>query len=146
MSHRIAFVFAAASLVALLAVRGAGAEQPSWPLEVLENMDNQRIAVFPTLEEIRASPRWVPGEGPVPLGIDGAIESAALFESARAHATEVKVREVKLVPINDPRAADRWYYLARIDAVVDNAPATHFVGVLMNGVAVPGIADPDSVR
>lgn len=146
MKITFALLFKALFAAAALAAHDGHAEKPSMPLEILEVMDDQRIAVFPRIEDVLDAPGWHPGMEPLPLGADEAIELAYRFETDHGRSVAAEVLEVKLTPINDHRAGDRWYYLVKmIDRHQPDQPP-HYVAVLMNRITAPAMIDPATVR
>ncbi len=139
-------VLAAVLSVTLLSLQSSHARDPSWPVEILETMDMQRVAVFPKLGDILDSPAWHPGQSPAPLGIDEAIELASRFETETGHMAHAEVDEIKLLPIKDRRADGRWYYLAKVVDRDEASTKPRFVAILMNGTPAPAIVEPVSVR
>lgn len=133
-------------IVTGFSIQGSHAGDPSWPIEVLETMDTQRIAVFPRLADVLDSPTWQPGNSPAPVGVDEAIELASRFETEKGHLSNAGVEEIKLLPINDRRADNRWYYLVKVIDRDFAQSGPHYVAVLMNGATAAAIAEPDSVR
>ncbi|KAA3623603.1 MAG: hypothetical protein DWQ08_11355 [Proteobacteria bacterium] len=131
---------------AMIASQCIMAEEVSWPLEIFERLDDHRIAVFPKLEDVLDSPTWNPGKTALPLGVEEAARVASSFERKSIPGAEVRIREIKLMPINDRRAAGRWYYLVKLQDRLEDRSEDHFVAILMNGIAVPAVVSPDSVR
>jgi len=129
-------------LLALLLV-GTTARAYDPPIEIVEYVDEVRIAATITREDAARNLQWAPFAGPPPLSIDGALRAVEAQARIGHAATDTLLTSVELKQL--PHSTD-WHYIVRVDYVGDQQSQPHFFVVLMDGHVIPAIRVPESIK
>ncbi|UHD17409.1 hypothetical protein [Thiocapsa bogorovii] len=132
------------TFILLAAVRIADAAQ--WPVEIFERMDDKRIVVFLSDDDIETDPAWSPIEGGPPLTLAAVIQELNTWIKDNADLAGFDIHEIKLKGIPHHEVDRHWYYLVQLHKLVDGRPERRYAAVLMNGKLVPAIREPASVK
>ena len=122
------------------------ADAANWPLEVFERMDDKRIVVFLTEEDIDSSPAWEPAEGSPPLTLAAVIQVLDTWIQASIDRAGLKIHEIKLKAIPHHELDHHWYYLVQLTKRIDAKTEREYAAILMDGKLVPAIREPASVK
>jgi hypothetical protein len=115
-----------------------------FPIEIIEYIDQSKVAVFINEEDIDRTLPWVPFEGPPPLTIADALALVQTFiapypEMADSQLTEIELRRI-------PHHELHWHYAVRMKAHTRGKPQSWFFIVLMNGKIIPGLREPQAIK
>jgi len=106
-------------------------------IEIFEQFDNLRMVAFISVKDIADSPEWNPELTPPPLTVGEAIQ--ALKHSFEIGA--IKEIEIRLVP----KYEQKWHYLIKTTNDEMRSKISTYV-VLMNGIVVPAIIEPQGYK
>ena len=120
------------------------AQASQYPIEVVEFIDNIRVAAFINEEDIDKSMTWIPFEGSPPLAIGDALGAIKARVADDPEYATMKLTEIELKQI--PHHQTYWHYLVRIKTELDGKSRSHYFIVLMNGKVIQGIKEPSSVK
>ena len=113
----------------------------TFPLELIERFDGDRVVAFVDEEELAATPAWQPFEQPPPLTLGAALERLAAFVRERGEDAEaLRIQAVELRQV--PHMKGRWHYLVR----AATPAGMRFYTVLMNGRVVAAMQEPEPVK
>ena len=107
-----------------------------------ERFDDIRVVAAINIEDINNSPMWSPGIDPLPLSVDGAIQSIRNFikqPNIIGTIDEIEIRTIKNYP-------GHWHYLFKITANDTNRIGYKIYAVLMSGKVVPAFIQPDAIK
>jgi len=128
------------TLVILISATSAYASQSS--VELYERFDDIRVVAVINIEDINNSPIWNPGFDPLPLSVDGAIQSIRDFikqPNLIGAIEEIEIRTIK----NHP---GHWHYLFKVSTNDTNSSGYKMYAVLMNGKVIPAFIQPDAIK
>lgn len=131
-------------LVLSLVLSSATVHAFEFPIEIIEYIDQTKVAAFINEEDIDGMPPWVPFEGPPPLAIADALAAVREYiapdpELAGAQLTEIELRRI-------PHHEIHWHYVVRMKARTGDKAHSWFFIVLMNGKIIPGLREPEGIK
>jgi len=112
-----------------------------FPTEIIEQFDDSKIVTFVDESYFASSKPWNPLTEAPPLTINGAIQAVTKHYSSREtdlssfSISEIEVRKT-------PMHKGMWNYIIKARA----NEKTSYYFVLMNGVVVPAVAEPESYK
>jgi hypothetical protein len=109
-------------------------------VELYERFDDIRVVTVINIDDINNSPKWNPGLDPLPLSVDGAIQSIRDFirqPNMIGTIEEIEIRTIK----NHP---GHWHYLFKVTTDDTNSRGYNMYAVLMNGRVIPAFIEPGS--
>jgi hypothetical protein len=127
------------ALLFLFSLSVATAQASSLPAEVIENMDQYRIVLYLSEDQINAIPEWQPGEGKPPMSLEEAVSHALAWIGRDTSLAGAQIYEVKYKPVHNYEKLNRWYYLVELRM---DAGKKRFVAVLPGGQVVSAIEEP----
>lgn len=113
------------------------------PTEVIEIMEQHRIAVQLSADQIRRIPEWQPGQGTPPMSIETAAREVLEWIAGNPSLDGAQVYEIKYKPVHNHEKLHRWYYLVELRMA---AGEKRFLAVLPGSGVVPAIEEPDLVQ
>jgi hypothetical protein len=128
------------TLVIAISATSAYASQPN--IEIYERFDDIRVVAVINIEDIDNSPMWNPGFDPLPLSVDGAIQSIRDFikqPNVIGAIEEIEIRTIKNYP-------GHWHYLFKMTTNDTNSSGYKMYAVLMNGKVIPAFIEPDAIK
>ena len=128
------------TLIILISATSAYASQSN--VELYERFDDFRVVAVINIEDINNSPIWNPGFDPLPLSVDGAIQSIRDFikqPNLIGAIEEIEIRTIK----NHP---GHWHYLFKVSTNDTNSSGYKMYAVLMNGKVIPAFIQPDAIK
>lgn len=128
----------------LLLVSSANLLASPYPVEVVEFVDNIRVAAFINEADIDQSTAWVPFEGPPPLPIGAALAAIKSNVAGEPEFADMALIEIELKQI--PHHRTHWHYMVKMNSAPDGKVRAHYFIVLMNGKVIRGIKEPSSVK
>jgi hypothetical protein len=117
------------------------AQASSLPTEVIEVMDQHRIALYLNESQINGIPAWRPGEGKPPMSLEDAVGRALEWMARDPSLANAQVYELKYKPVHHYEKLNRWYYLVELR---QKAGKKRFLAVLPDGEVVSAIVEPGS--
>jgi hypothetical protein len=117
------------------------AQAESLPTEVIEIMDQHRIALYLSASQVNSIPEWHPGQGKPPMSLEGAVERAMKWIANDPSLAGAEVYEIKYKPVHHYEKLNRWYYLVELRQA---AGKKRFLAVLPDGQVVSAIEEPGS--
>ena len=127
------------ALLFLFFLSVATARASSLPAEVVENMDQYRIVLYLSDEQVNAIPEWQPGEGKPPMSLQDAVSHVLAWIARDTSLAGAKIYELKYKPVHNYEKLNRWYYLVELRM---EAGKKRFVAVLPGGQVVSAIEEP----
>lgn len=106
-------------------------------IEIFEQFDNLRMVAFISVKDIDSSPEWNPELTLPPLTVGEAIQ--AVKNSFKIGA----IKEIEIRPI--PKHKKKWHYLIKVANDEMKSKLSTYV-VLMNGIVVPAIIEPQGYK
>jgi hypothetical protein len=106
-------------------------------IEIFEQFDDLRMVAFLSMKDIDNSPEWNPGLTPPPLTVGEAIQAV----KSSFKIGDIKEIELRLVP----KYEKKWHYLIKTTNEAMKSKFSTYV-VLMNGVIVPAIIEPQGYK
>lgn len=129
-------------LTALLLSTQAGAIE--FPLEVIESIDDTRVAAFISQEDIDAAGTWEPLRTPPPMTLAQALDAVlATLTDHGVAAESVRLASVELKEF--PHQPGHWHYLVRLKKT-SGKPHPRFYVVLMSGRVIPAAMEPEAYK
>jgi len=128
------------SLVIIISATSAYASQPS--VDLYERFDDIRVVSVINIEDINNSPMWNPGFDPLPLSVDGAIQSIRDFigqPGLIGAVDKIEIRTIKNYP-------GHWHYLFKMTSDDTDSSGYKMYAVLMNGKVIPAFIEPDAIK
>lgn len=110
-------------------------------VEIIEQFDNLRTIAFIEPKAIEQSPQWDPKVSPPPLTIFSALKAIKQFRKESTLSKDV--REIELRQLAHEN--NKWHYLVKIDNPEHKSKYDIYV-VLLNGIVVPAIIEPQSYK
>jgi len=107
-------------------------------IEIIEQFDNLKMVAFISKKDINNNPEWNPDLGAPPLTISGAIQALKNFIKISGPIKEIEIRQV-------PKHDKQWHYLIKVSNDSMKSKYSIYV-VLMNGVVIPAIIEPQSYK
>ena len=89
-------------------------------------------------DENESNPEWNPNLDPPPLTVNGAIQAVKDFVKLTGAVEEIEIRKM-------PRHENKWHYLIRVANDSMKSKYSIYV-VLMNGVVIPAIIEPQGYK
>jgi hypothetical protein len=117
----------------------AAAQATALPTEVIEIMDQYRIALYLTEEQISSIPQWQPGDGEPPMSLQAAVGRVLEWIARTPSLADAQIYELKYKPVHNYEKLNRWYYLVEFRM---RAGKKRFVAVLPDGQVVSAIEEP----
>lgn len=117
-----------------------------FPLEIIEHFDDTKIVIYVQQADIDKAPSWSPAEGAPPLTIEGLVKDIQKRNSQSKESADLQIRKIELKPILHNEKQNRWYYLVRMKAIRNGSTHVEYVAVLMNGMVLPAIREPDPYK
>jgi hypothetical protein len=111
----------------------------SLPTEVIEIMDQYRIALYLTEAQISSIPDWQPGAGEPPMSLQAAVGRVLEWIAKNPLLADAQIYELKYKPVHNYEKFNRWYYLVELRML---AGKKQFVAVLPDGQVVSAIEEP----
>ena len=111
------------------------------PVEIVEVMDQSRIALYLDTDEIDAIPEWRPGDGPPPLSLARVIELLQAYIERTPRLKGGQIHEIEFKPIHNLESKNRWYYLAQLHSKASGKRLSYYVAVLADGKIVKAIQE-----
>ena len=106
-------------------------------IEIFEQFDDLRMVAFINVKDIENSPEWNPESTPPPLTVAEAIQAVkSSFKTG-----DVKEIELRVVP----KYENKWHYLIKTSNEAMKSKFSTYV-VLMNGVIIPAIIEPQGYK
>ena len=118
----------------------------SWPLEIIEHLDEAKIIIYAKEAEIEQSPTWDPATGAPSFGLPEVLKSIAQWDNKKAGISDTSVEKIELKPILHQEKANRWYYLVQLRNPAGSKHKHHYLAVLMNGKTYGAIEEPESYK
>ncbi len=115
------------------------------PVSLLEHVDDRVLALSIPEEALVDSPRWQPGQGPVPFTVQQLIRRIENWvQQTRPEVESVRFREFVLKPVESPRYGRYWHYLVVFRPVVGGRESEQdsYVAVLLDGRIFHGLVEP----
>ena len=110
-------------------------------IEIVEQFDNLKMVAFIDTKDIDNSPEWNPNIDAPPLTIVKALQAVKDF----GHPSKIlgAIKEIEIRPIR--KHEKHWHYLIKIanDSMITKYDV--YI-VLMNGVVIPAIIEPQSYK
>ena len=128
------------ALVIVISATSAYASQSN--VDLYERFDDIRVVAVISIEDINNSPMWNPGFDPLPLSVDGAIQSIRDFikqPNVIGAIEEIEIRTIKNYP-------GHWHYLFKMTTNDTNSSGYKMYAVLMNGKVIPAFIEPDAIK
>lgn len=110
-------------------------------VEIIEQFDNLRTIAFIEPSAIKQSPQWDPKLSPPPLTISAALEAVKNFRKEADFSNDIKEIELRQLPHEN----NKWHYLIKIDNPELTSKYDIYV-VLLNGIVIPAIIEPQSYK
>lgn len=127
------------ALLFLFSMSAATVQAASLPAEVVENMDQYRIVLYLSDEQVNAIPEWRPGEGKPPMSLQDAVSHTLAWIARDTSLAGAQIYELKYKPVHNYEKLNRWYYLVELRM---EAGKKRFVAVLPGGQVVSAIEEP----
>jgi hypothetical protein len=115
-----------------------------FPIEIIEFMDNNRVAASINEADIDKSVDWVPFESAPPLSVAEVLKAIKDYLAERGEMTNAILDEVELKRI--PHHEKHWHYLVKLHAPDEDRQHSSYFFVLMTGKVIPGVKQPQSVK
>lgn len=133
-------------LLSLILLSSPALFAKGWPIVSTEQLDGRRVVIYVNHDELMGTPRWVPGEGPIPLAVSDAVRAVKRWAKA-AHAMyeDFVVRDITIKPIQIGPKERRWHYLIYLDGLVNGhlQRTSHiFAAVLFDGKVLSALEEP----
>lgn len=128
------------TLAIVMSATGAFASESN--IDLYERFDDIRVVTVINIEDINNSPKWNPGFDPLPLSVDGAIQSIRDFikqPNMLGTIEEIEIRTIKNYP-------GYWHYLFKVATNDTNSSGYKMYAVLMNGKVIPAFIEPDAIN
>ena len=114
------------------------------PTEIIEYVDDTKVATFINEDDIDSVTPWVPFDGPPPLTTADAL---ALVQEFIGRDTEIADSELRAIELRRiPHHELHWHYVVRMKTRTRDKPRSQFFTVLMNGKIIPGITEPEGIK
>lgn len=107
-------------------------------IEIIEQFDNLKMVALIGTDENESNPEWNPNLDPPPLTVNGAIQAVKDFVKLTGAVEEIEIRKM-------PRHENKWHYLIRVANDSMKSKYSIYV-VLMNGVVIPAIIEPQGYK
>jgi len=124
------------SITFLFLLSNAYAYQPK--VEIIEQFDNLKMIAFISQEDINSTPEWNPNLETPPMTTVEAIKALKKSIKALGSIKEIEIRKI-------PKHNDLWHYLIKVSDEKMTSKVSIYV-VLMNGIVVPGIIEPQGYK
>jgi hypothetical protein len=85
---------------------------------------------------------WNPGFDPLPLSVDGAIQSIQDFIKQPSLIDAIETIEIRTIK-NHP---GHWHYLFKLSTNDSNSSEYKVYAVLMNGKVIPAFIEPEAIK
>ena len=128
------------TLVIVISATSAYASQSN--VDLYERFDDMRVVAVVNIEDIDNSPMWHPGLDPLPLSVDGAIQSIRDFIQQPDLIGAIEKIEIRTIK-NHP---GHWHYLFKVSTNDTNSSGYKMYAVLMNGTVIPAFIEPDAIK
>lgn len=132
------------TLVLLLLLSATSAFARTFPLEIIEYIDDTKVVAFVYEQDVQQSPAWKPADTPPPLDIAGVLQRIRDYTAAQPLLAGASFEEVELKRI--PRHPDHWHYLVVMKIPGIDRPETHYFVMLMNGKVIPALKEPAPLK
>jgi len=123
----------------LLASMAAAAQAARLPAEVVENLDQYRIVLYLSEDQIDAIPAWQPGKGKPPMSLEAAVNRTLEWIGTSDLLKDARIHELKYKPVHNYESRNRWYYLVELRM---QGTKKRFLAILPDGQVVPAIEEP----
>ena len=130
-------------LLPMLAISGSPMQGSDFPVEIIEQIGNDRVIAFIEESDIAQTSVWEPTQGSPGLSIPEALQAVYGEIAADPKLTSGQLEEIKLEQI--PHHAGYWNYLVRMQTSNHEKHTSYYI-VLMNGKVVPAVREPGSVK
>lgn len=144
MQNRSLILFAA---ITIYVGNPGNALADSWPHEIIDAMDGERLILFLRDEEIAASPQWLPAqEDAPPMSIAEAVRHLKAWLVTDERYRNASIHEIELKPIKNHEQEHRWYYLVQLRHRVKGRLKALYAAVLFDGTVLPVLVEPESIK
>lgn len=133
-------------LIMCLLLWSGGVRATEFPLEIIENFDGTKVAIYVRESAIDEAPTWDPAEGEPPLTIARMTEAVRQWIDQDPGIADVDISKIELKPILHHEAHKNWYYLVQLKSRNDVHAKPQYVAVLMSGKVLPAIKEPSSYK
>lgn len=126
----------------VIAVSATSAYASESNVDLYERFDDMRVVAVVDIADINSSPMWNPGVNPLPLTVDGAIQSIRDFikqPNLTGAIEKIEIRTIKSHP-------GHWHYLFKVSTNDTNSSGYKMYAVLMNGTVIPAFIEPDAIK
>lgn len=110
-------------------------------VEIFEQFDNLKMVAFISMKDIGNSPEWNPNLSHPPLTVGEAIQAVKDFN--KKSDTFGSIKEIEIRPV--PKHEKKWHYLIKVTNDSMKSKYDIYV-VLMNGLVIPGIIEPQGYK
>lgn len=132
-------------LVILSIFISGSAAANSFPVEIIDYMENSRVVFSLYEKDLRTAGQWEPHKNAQPpVTVAEAIKLMKAYASTKTELTDLTLQEIELKPI--PHHKQQWHYLLKVKASLDGKIRRHYFVVLMNAKVLEGIEEPDAVK
>jgi len=116
----------------------------SFPLEVIEYIDDTKVVAFVSQNDIDAASTWEPMHSATPLTLGDAL--AAVKQALGAYGVDPDAIQLASIELKEfPHQPGHWHYLVRLKK--DHAkPHPRFFVVLMSGKAIAATLEPQGYK
>lgn len=130
-------------LTLVIVISATSAHASPSNVDLYERFDDIRVVAVINIEDIDNSPMWNPGFAPLPLSVDGAIQS--IREFIKQPNTMGAIEEIEIRAIKDHPG--HWHYLFKVTSNDTNSSSGYKIyAVLMNGKVVPAFIEPGAIK
>lgn len=116
----------------------------TFPIEIIEYIDDTKVVAFVYERDIQQSPTWDPATAAPPLEIGNLVKKLRAYAEQHPALGDASFAEVELKRI--PRHPDHWHYLAVLHTPDDSNHALHYFVVLMDGKVIPALKEPAPLK
>jgi len=108
-------------------------------IEIVEQFDDLKMIAFLNKADLDKNPEWNPASSAPPLSVLEAIQAVKVFSKKSDLAlNEIEIRTV-------PRHGKQWHYLIKVANESLRSKYSVYV-VLMNGVVIPAMIEPEGYK
>lgn len=132
------------TLALLLLLCAGQAFARTFPLEIIEYIDDTKVVAFVYEKDVQQSPAWKPADAPPPLDIADVLLKMRDYTTAHPLLAGASFEEAELKRI--PHHPDHWHYLVVMKIPGIDRPETHFFVMLMNGKVIPALKEPAPLK
>ena len=132
------------ALLGLLFATGVHAHGMTFPLEIIEYLDNTRVVAFVSEDDIARSRAWQPFEAMPPLSMGEALEALRKDLDSEPGVTGMQLTGIELKPI--PHHDRQWHYLVKLRVTRNGGDQARYFVVMMDGKVIPALKEPEMVK